>query len=150
MIRRRLYISDWVVDFFFLRDHKRRELVLQSLFDLGAPEDKIEQAASLLSDSVVNSGFTFSNPRIRKSIVVVGPTTSGREFQNTFVHELRHVVNDIARSKGIELDGEVPSYISGGAVMDLAEVVCELGCSHCRRSSLEDSVYYGTIGGIDL
>jgi hypothetical protein len=63
----------------------------------------------------------------------VGPTTSGKQFVNTFVHEVRHVADAIAKSIGYELDAEGPAYLSGDAAMALAEVLCELGCEHCRK-----------------
>lgn len=58
----------------------------------------------------------------------IGPTTSGDEFQNSFVHEIRHLADAIAKSLGVPLDSERPAYISGDLAKALAEVVCELGC----------------------
>jgi hypothetical protein len=32
-----------------------------------------------------------------------------------------------------DFESKSPAYISGDAAMALAEVVCELGCDHCRE-----------------
>ncbi len=79
-----------------------------------------------------NRGFTFSNPDLRSAVVAIGPTTSGKQFTNTLVHEVRHVADAIAKSIGYSLDAEEPAYISGDMAEELASVICELGCSKCR------------------
>ena len=132
MISRVLNIGHWMIDFLFAVDGYDEEGVLACLYEIGAPKEIIVRASEIMEDGYANCGFTFSNPYARRAVCVIGPTTSGSEFQNTFVHEIRHVADAIAKSIGYELDGEVPAYISGDAAMSLAEVVCELGCEHCR------------------
>ena len=58
--------------------------------------------------------------------------SSGKQFLNTFTHEVRHLVDAIAKSIGYDLDAEGPAYITGDATMALAETICELGCERCR------------------
>lgn len=132
MIHRVLNIGHWVVDFLFATDGYDQEGVLSCLYDIDAPYDVMLRAGRIMESGKKNRGFTYSNPAIKRSVCVVGPTTSGRQFQNTFVHEVRHVADAIAKSIGYDLDGEAPAYISGDAAMMLAQVVCELGCEHCR------------------
>lgn len=81
----------------------------------------------------MNRGFTFANPDMRRAVVVVGPTTNGKQFLNTFTHELRHLADAIAKSIGYDLDAEEPAYLTGDTTMALAETICELGCSGCRK-----------------
>lgn len=78
-----------------------------------------------------NRGFTFNNPDLKRSVVVVGPTTSGKQFQNSFTHELRHLADGIAKYIGVDLDSETPAYITGDTAMELADVVCRMGCDEC-------------------
>lgn len=132
MISRVLNIGHWVIDFLFAVERYDTEGVLACLYDVYAPPDVMRRAVEIMERGDPNCGFTFSNPDIKRAVCVIGPASSGREFTNSFVHEIRHVADAIAKSIGYELDGEVPAYISGDAAMALAEVVCELGCEHCH------------------
>ena len=132
MIHRVLNIGRWVIDFLFARERYDTEGVIACLHDVRAPLEVMRRAGDIMERGGLNCGFTFSNPDLKRAICVVGPTSSGEEFLNTFTHELRHVADVIAKSIGYDLDGEAPAYISGDAAMSLAEVVCELGCEHCR------------------
>lgn len=132
MISRVLNIGHWVIDFLFAVDRYDADGVLACLYDVRAPLEVMRKAWEIMERGDLDCGFTFSNPDLKRAVCVVGPTSSGKEFINTWVHEIRHVADAIARTIGYELDGEVPAYISGDAAMALAEVVCELGCEHCR------------------
>ena len=132
MIKRTLRIGRWLVYFLFVTDRYDKGTILSFLDTFNAPDRIMERADRIMSDSFLNSGFTFSNPDLRRALVVVGPSSSGEEFQDTFSHELRHLADAIAKSIGYELDAEEPAYMTGDTVRDLAEVVCELGCSRCH------------------
>lgn len=128
MIHRVLGIGRWVVDFLFATRRYDIDGVLSCLYDADAPGYIIEQAEELMLSCRYNCGFTYTNQSERRAVVLIGPTTSGDEFQDTFVHEVRHLADAIAKSLGVSLDSEKPAYISGDTVKALAEVVCELGC----------------------
>lgn len=128
MIHRVLGIGRWVVDFLFATKHYDINGVLSCLYDAYAPEDVMKQAEDLMLSCDYNCGFTYTNQYRRRAVVLIGPTTSGSEFQNTFVHEIRHLADAIVMSLGVPLDSERPAYISGDMAKALAEVVCELGC----------------------
>ena len=83
----------------------------------------------------MDSGFTYSNPDIRRSVMVIGKTSSGPQFLNSFTHELRHLVDDIAKADGMEMSGEGVAYLSGDTAMAMADIVCRLSCDHCRTHS---------------
>ena len=70
---------------------------------------------------------------LRKALVVIGPTSSGKEFVDTLTHEIHHVAVAIAKSLGVDLEGETPAYLSGDSARELAGIVCELGCDQCRQ-----------------
>lgn len=128
MIRRLLWIGRWEVVFFFAPDGYDDEAVLTALYDADAPLDVMARANRIMESGRFNRGFTYTNLENRRAIVVVGPTTSGRQFQNTLVHEIRHLADGIAASLGVSLSSEAPAYASGDAMMALADVVCRLGC----------------------
>ena len=128
MIYRVLNIGRWVVDFLFATRKYDTEGVLACLRDAHAPARILDQAEDLMLSCDKNCGFTYTNPYSRRAVVLIGPTTSGDEFLNTFVHEVRHLADGIARSLGVELDSETPAYLSGETARALADTVCLLGC----------------------
>lgn len=132
MIRRALMIGRWVVDFLFATRRYDIDGVIACLVDADAPDYIIDDAEELMHSCAYNCGFTYTNQKNRRAVVLIGPTTSGDEFQNTFVHEIRHLADAIAKSLGVPLDSERPAYISGDLAKSLSEVVCELGCSSRR------------------
>ena len=140
MIRRVLIIGRWVIDFLFCVGKYDVEGVLACLYDAGAPEYIMDRAEDLMLNCDHDCGFTYSNSQTlhyvnretHRAVVMIGPTTSGAEFLDTFVHELHHLGVVIATELGVDLAGEGPAYLVGDAARELADVVCELGCPHCR------------------
>lgn len=132
MVHRVLAIGSWVVDFLFSKLDYDDEAVLACLYEIDADFEVMRQANRIMEDDKLNCGFTFSNPDLKRALVVVGPTSSGKEFIDTLVHEVHHLAVAIADSLGHDLESEVPAYLAGDAARALAETVCEFGCSHCR------------------
>lgn len=90
----------------------------------------------------MDTGFTYTNPYRHHVIMVVGRSSSGAEFLNSFVHELRHLADDFGRANDISLSGETIAYFSGDMAYALADVVCVLGCDCCRDKARRKGVYY--------
>lgn len=132
MIERTINIGRWLVEFYFATDGYDMDVLLDRLYDFGAGVSIMRQAMDLMETGGPNTGFTFSNPYERVAIVAIGPTTSGDEFVNTMVHEIHHLAVAIASSLGIDLESESPAYLAGDSARELADVICELGCRHCR------------------
>ena len=132
MIHRVLLIGKWVVDFVFATERYDIDGILSCLYDAGAPGWVMDDAEMLMSSGDYNTGFTYSNKDNLRAVVVVGPTTSGSEYIDTLVHEIHHLAVAIASELGIDLESETPAYLAGDSARALAEVVCELGCEHCR------------------
>lgn len=131
MIHRVLSIGRWVVDFLFAKLDYDDEGVLSVLYDMDADYDVMRQANKIMDSNKLNCGFTFANPNLKRAVVVIGPTSSGKQFVNTFTHEIHHLAVAIADSLGYDLEGESPAYLAGDSAMALAETICELGCPNC-------------------
>ena len=148
MLRRVLRIGRWVVDFIFAPRGYDIDGILACLYDCGASGSVMHKAEDLMlgcemdyaSDGPdglmyecgLNQGFTFSNSAIERAVVVIGPTTSGAEFLDTVTHEIHHLAVAIANHLGFDLTSESPAYLSGDTMRELADIVCRLGCDHCR------------------
>lgn len=128
MIHRVIYVAGWVYDILFAIEKYDIDGVLGCLYDCGAPAEIMDQAVGLMEDNIPNRGFTFTNPFIRRGLVVIGPSDRGSQSINTIVHEIRHVADGIAKSLGVPLDSETPAYMSGDIAMELADIICVLGC----------------------
>lgn len=121
------------MDFIFAEDGYDEEAVLGFLYDIDAPIQVMQRANRIMESGYYNRGFTFTNPDLRRAVVVVGPTTSGRQFVNTLSHEIDHLSDAIAEYYGIKNQREGTSYITGDTTMALTEVICHLGCDKCRE-----------------
>lgn len=128
MIHRVLKIGRWIVDFLFARRKYDTEGILACLYELGAPREILDRARRIIRSERKNAGFTFTNPDNFRALVVIGPTTSGAEFQDTLVHEIHHLAVAIAAELGVDLEGETPAYLAGDSAKALADVICKLGC----------------------
>ena len=127
-----LYIGSWKVDFLFGEKGYDRKEVMEYLYDCGASDYALRQAENLMVMCEWNCGFTYADPMMHQAVVFIGPTSSGEEFVDTLVHEVHHLAVAIAADLGIDLESETPAYIAGDSARDLADIICQMGCRHCK------------------
>lgn len=132
MKKRELYIGRWSVEFYFAEEDYDMDMLLDRLYDFGAPASVMCQAMDLMESDKDNTGFTFTNPYEHCALIAIGPSSDGSEFVNTLVHEVHHLAVAIASELGVDLEGETPAYIAGDSALALAETICEMGCKHCE------------------
>ena len=132
MIHRRVHIEDWKCDYWFLEEEDTQIwYILSVLQDMGAEEVILEKVIDLLSHK--DTGFIFTNPEYKRSLVIVGKTTSGEEFLNTFIHETIHLTGIVALAYETDIRGEKIAYMIGNACSALADIICRLSCNSCRH-----------------
>lgn len=90
--------------------------VRRHLRDLGCAGIPLEDACNLVLEGEANKGITYSNVDIRKTVVVIGWTTSKAEYMNSLSHEMLHVVQHISEQFLINMYGEEACYLLGGLV----------------------------------
>ena len=132
MKKRELYIGRWSVEFYFAEEDYDMDVLLDRLYDFGAPASVMRQAMDLMESDKDNTGFTFTNPYEHCALIAIGPSSDGSEFVNTLVHEVHHLAVAIASELGVDLEGETPAYIAGDSALALAETICEMGCKRCE------------------
>ena len=138
MIWRQLYIGRWYVRFAFAQEHyDEREKILGLLEELDATPYILWRVERIMSEDAVDTGFTFTVPEDRVALVVTGPSSSGAEFIDTFVHEVHHLAVAVAKGLGYDLDSEGPAYPAGDAARAFADVVCRLGCECCHPLKMD-------------
>ena len=132
MTHRTIHIRGWRMDVFIGGKDRDNGLddVLDTLEAMGAPFDILVRCEEMVNGGVPNQAFTYSNGK--RTCIYIGWTTSGEEFINSMIHEMRHLVDHIAEFYGLS-NGEAVGYISGDAAFLLAEDICEHGCPHCGK-----------------
>ena len=133
MIRRDIHILGWEGVFLFSTGGYDDEEVYRQLIGCDAPDSVFQSVSANLANGMMNEGFTFSNPNLRKSVAYFGPTTDGGQFMSTFVHELCHFAADICVTDRVPVDSEKYAYLAGEVALRLSDVACSLSCDHCRE-----------------
>ena len=132
MIHRAIRVRGWTLDFLFAYRRNDRDGVLACLRSYDAPADVMAEAESLM-DAGPNCGFTFSNGFRRSALTWVGPQASGASWVNTTVHDRVHAAVAIAADLGMDLYSEDLAYLVGDITEQVADLLCDLACDHCRE-----------------
>ena len=90
--------------------------------------DQLQRAAKHLQRTLYNGGMTYSSPELQESVLVIGYADSSEEVINTFSHELRHLVDDIAVVYNIASGSEEIAYLTGNIALSLAAVLLQIVC----------------------
>lgn len=135
MIARWITLDGWRFYCFFATSRYDSNRILRLLDRCGASRSILRRVAIKMRLDKLDSGFTYTNPYRRRTVMVVGRSSSGAEFLNSFVHELRHLADDYGKANRILLDGEGIAYFSGDMAYNFADIVCALTCDHCRRNT---------------
>jgi hypothetical protein len=81
----------------------------------------------------MDTGFTYSNKKLRRTVMIVGLASSPAEFLNSFEHELRHLVDDIASTHSMDMAGEEVAYLTGDINTALWSDIHRFTCCKCDK-----------------
>lgn len=138
MIERKVYIEryDWTLCAYYAVTDYHTEHILTDLQRIDCPEELQQRVEGNLRRKTMDSGFTYSNKRLRETVMVIGLHSSPPEFLNSFEHELRHLIDDICSATGIRHEGEEVAYLTGDIngllAMDVAMFLCDCHCGKER------------------
>ena len=65
--------------------------------------------------------------------MVVGYASSGGEFFNSLLHEMRHVEEHILNASDVEPYGEPVAYLTGELGKEMYKSIAHLLCDCCRK-----------------
>ena len=118
MTEQEIYIEryDWTVHVMYDVHSNDSMKVRRYLRDLGCVGIPLEDACNLVLEGEANKGITYSNVDTRKTVVVIGWTTSKAEYMNSLSHEMLHVVQHISEQFLINMYGEDARYLLGWLV----------------------------------
>lgn len=124
----------WRVKIFFAVTRYDINTIMRALYEINCPEDIAQRVYKNLRHQKMDTGFTYSNIRERATVMVVGLASSPAEFLNSFEHELRHLVDDVAKAIDIDLTGENVAYLTGDINLrlwgDIHDFIC---CCNDKR-----------------
>lgn len=128
MTEQEIYLEryDWTVHVMYDVRSRDAMMVRRCLRDLGCSSIPLEDACNLVLGGEANKGITYSNVGVRKSVVVIGWSTSKGEYMNSLSHELLHVVQHIADAFLLDMQGEEVCYLMGGLMQASCEFINHL------------------------
>lgn len=132
----RIYIPhySWNVTAFFDVSAEDEEIIMDELRYIRCPEHTMARVEGNLRRDKIDTGFTYTNRMMRESVMSVGHASSPREFLNSYAHELRHLVDDIAVGSFLPMRGEGVGYLTGELSWefwdDIRSFLC---CCRCHR-----------------
>ena len=123
----------WRVAAFYEIGADEAPALIQLLKDAGCSGGRLRTAARTLETAAPNFGLTYSNYRARESVMIIGKTTSAREFADSYDHEKGHLAKHICQALRIGPWGEEAEYLAGAISKQTFPVASRLMCEHCRR-----------------
>lgn len=135
MIVQDIYLPkyDWHCKVFYAVTGYWTEDILQELKMIGCSGKKYRTARENLRSERLNTGLTYSNARIRESLMVIAKTSSADEFAHSYDHEKGHLAMHIASAYDIDPYGEEFQYLSGDISKRMFPVAKKFMCECCRK-----------------
>ncbi len=139
MIRQHFTIDEygWDVYVYYAVDRYYTEEIMEALYTIGCRGDNLRTAFRNLSAGKLDTGLTYSNYDIRKTVMVIGMTSTAAEFQNSYDHERKHLEAHIAKTFDIDPWSEEIAYLSGDIGQEMFSVAKHFLCEHCRKHLIE-------------
>lgn len=122
----------WTVHFHAAVTCYHTESIIHELREMKCPQPTLKKAYDLMRSCELNTGITYSDSSLRRSVIVVGLTADAAEFLNSLEHEVRHFVDDLVIANGY-YDKEDIAYLTGELNRKLYPYVHRLLCDGCRR-----------------
>ena len=123
----------WKVYVYYDVTSKDAIKVVAKLQEIRLPKSYITSAYTTLISDKLNQGITETNSKLKESVIVFTKTTNANQFINSFVHEIGHLSNHIARTYNLDLNGEEVQYIAGDIAQQMFKRCHTLMCNYCRE-----------------
>lgn len=111
--------------------------IMHELEKLGCTDDDLERAYYNLTSGERNTGITYSNTLERRTLIVIGRTSSAAQFQNSLDHKKGHLCRHVSQAVGIDPYGEEAEYLAGYVGQRMFEVAKLFLCDTCRKKLMK-------------
>ena len=112
MIIDEFYIYNWKITVLYETTCEDIDFIIETLKDINCPKYYINRALDNLEECKLNSGLTYSNSRLKSSVIIINKTSSFSQLINTISHEYYHLICHISDILEIE-DEEELAYLNG-------------------------------------
>ena len=135
MIRQDFYIEpyDWCVTVFYGVTADWCAEITRMLSHVGCSGENLRRAYRSLAVSRLDTGLTYSNYPLRRTVMVISRTSSPEQFQDSWDHEKGHLVKHIAEAFVLDPFGEKVEYLAGYIGRAMFPVAKRFLCEHCRK-----------------
>ena len=91
MIKDVFYIKSWKVTILYECTCDDIDYIIETLKQVNCPKIYIKEALVNLETCSLNTGLTYSNIKLKSSIIVINKTSSFAQLINTVSHELSYI-----------------------------------------------------------
>ena len=125
MIIDNFIIYDWNVTVLYECTCDDIEEIIKTLRDIKCPIKYIQEALNNLKTCNLNIGLTYSNIKLKSSVIVVNKASSFSQLINTIAHEYFHLICHLSKTLEIE-DEEELAYLNGDLNMRSYNIIKKL------------------------
>ena len=112
MIKDTFNILNWNVQILYECSCDDIDYIIETLKEIKCPNRFIKEALHNLETCSLNIGLTYSNIRLKSSVIVINKTSSFSQLINTIAHEYYHLICHISKTLDIN-DEEKLAYLNG-------------------------------------
>ena len=107
MIKDTFYIYNWSIIILYECTCEDIDYIIETLKEINCPNKFIEEALFNLETCGLDIGLTYSNIKLKSSVIVVNKTSSFAQLINTIAHEYFHLISHISKALDIEDEEEL-------------------------------------------
>ena len=122
MIIDKFSIYNWKVTILYETTCDDIDFIIEILKEIDCPKYYINRALDNLEECKLNSGLTYSNSRLKSSVIIINKTSSFSQLINTISHEYYHLICHISDILRIE-DEEELANLNGNLNMRSYKIV---------------------------
>lgn len=118
-------ILDWKIQVFYECTCYDIDFIIETLKEINCPNRYLLEALDNLEECSLNSGLTYSNLKLKSSVIIINKTSSFAQLINTVSHEYFHLIQHISKALNIR-DEEELANLNGNLNMRSYKIVEKL------------------------
>lgn len=122
MIRDSINIYNWEIIILYECSCDDIDYIIETLKEINCPNKYIKEALNNLENCDLNTGLTYSNVKLKSSVIVVNKTSSFSQLINTIAHEYFHLICHVSNILKIDNEEELATEL-GNLVMRSFDIV---------------------------
>ena len=118
-------ILDWKIQIFYECTCYDIDFIIETLKEINCPNRYLLEALDNLEECSLNSGLTYSNLKLKSSVIIINKTSSFSQLINTIAHEYFHLICHISDVLEIK-DEEKLANLNGNLNMRSYNIIEDL------------------------